>query len=678
MENPAACLLAIDGLLDGASDAHKVLGTVLARAGEAFGAHRANVFTVHELPAGGLGQSVAAQWRAAGYEPIGAQDAVEGDALGPESGMLWDFSGQRRRGEGFTILTRMLEGRLRYLFERQGILSTCSEPIFVHGDWWGHLNVNDCEMERTWSEDERAALRLIARLVGRALGRTDGGLSEAMRAAMVASAPEAIVVIDEDGCVCEFNPAAEEMFGIARGDVIGRPVASVVTPARAREHPRRGSSPALVGEVVDARSIGHRITTEGERADGSTFPVELAVTEVKADGRRLFAAYLRDLTTLRATEAALERQREALTQSEKLNALGAMLAGVAHELNNPLSVVVGRAFMLEEQVEDPRISASLRRLREAADRCAQISRTFLTIARKTPTKNALVDVTEPLRNALDFNAYALRSTGVEVMLEAEEKVPLVFADADLLVQVFSNLIVNAEHALRRSPAPRLLQISVARDGERGVRIDVTDNGPGIPQGAASRVFEPFYTTKGVGMGTGLGLSVSRGMVEAMGGTIIVDPGPARGTRFSVQLPVAEEIGARQPEPVPANGALNVLIVDDEPDLRMLLTEFLTADGCSVDEAEDGAVALRLIAGGADYDAILADARMPKIDGATLYREAIAIAPQLAGRFAIITGDTFLGSPPANADGPEIIAKPFEPSRLRAFLRGLPPREQRGG
>ena len=179
-----------------------------------------------------------------------------------------------------------------------------------------------------------------------------------------------------------------------------------------------------------------------------------------------------------------------------------------------------------------------------------------------------------------------------------------------------------------------------------------------------------------GMRTRVDIHVEHGRLQRF--RQIVDPGPARGTRFSVQLPVAEEIGARQPEPLPANGALNVLIVDDEPDLRMLLTEFLTADGCSVDEAEDGAVALRLIAGGADYDAILADARMPKIDGATLYREAIAIAPQLAGRFAIITGDTFLGSPPANADGPEIIAKPFEPSRLRAFLRGLPPREQRGG
>lgn len=672
MDGALARLLSIDTLLKTAPDAHSALADVLALAGEAIGAHRATVFAVHDMPAVGLGQSLVAEWRAAGIERPIARSAMVSEPLGPQDETLWDWSVRRRRGEGIAVLTRTLEGRVREVFEAHGIVSTYSEPIFVRGDWWGHCGVSDCERERPWTADERALLKLVARLIGRALGREAEaeGLGEAMRAAMVNSAPEGIIVIDEDGFACEFNPAAEAMFGLARSEVIGRSITSVVTPRSLRGRHNAGFRRYI--ETGEAHILGRRVNTEGQRADGTSFPIELTVTEVKAQGRRLFAAYVRDLTALRAAEETLERQRDALYQSEKLNALGSLLAGVAHELNNPLSVVVGRAIMLEEQVDDPRIVGSLRRLREAADRCARISKSFLAIARKTPTRHVAIDIAEPLGAALELNGYALRSTGVEVDFAPPQGLAAVLADADLLVQVFSNIIVNAEQALRQAPEPRRLRVSARTEGTSAVRVEIADNGPGIPAAVASRVFEPFYTTKGVGAGTGIGLSVSRGMVEAMGGTIAVDPGPGRGARFIVTLPVAPQTaaGAADQQAAPSGGALRVLIVDDEEELRNLLSELLVADGCVVDTAEDGASALRLIAGGADYDAVLADARMPKLDGATLYREALAIAPRLAGRFAIITGDTFLGGMHGGTDGPEVIEKPFEPKRIRAFLSGV--------
>jgi PAS domain S-box-containing protein len=662
-------VLDADALLKSA-EPMAVADELLALLGAGFAAHRVVLFRVHDLPGIGLGQTCVADWAAGGPVDRPPPVAVADEPLGSIDPTLAEWTRRRRRGEIIDARRRDLSGLLRSEFERQGILSALSAPIFSRGAYWGQVGVNDCVIEREWTADEAAALEMVARLLGRALGRATeaDGLSEAMRAAMVAAAPDAIIVVDEDGFGLEFNPAAETMFGVPREAMIGRPVSDTVTP----EHLRAAHAEGFKAYITGGRPkmLGRRVNTEGLRASGEVFPIELTVTEVKAEGRRLFAAHVRDLTQLRAAEREVARQREALYQSEKLNALGSLLAGVAHEMNNPLSVVVGRAMMLEEAVADAAVADQVRRLREAAERCAKISRTFLAIARHAPGKVAPVPVERPVRAALELNAYAFKASGVQVELTVPSPAACVMGDEDQLVQVLSNLLVNAEHALRAVPPPRRAAVAVRAVGDR-VEVVVEDNGPGIPAANAGRVFDPFYTTKPVGMGTGVGLSVSRGMVTAMGGTIELDPRPGEGARFTVSL-VAAEPSAESVAPAPRpriSGCRRILVVDDEAEVRALLVDILAADGCIVDTAADGAAGLRRIKEVADYDAVLADARMPELDGWSLFAEAIKIRPGLHGRFAIVTGDTLAGvaEPP---DGCVTIGKPFEPRQIRAFLAGL--------
>ncbi len=662
-------VLSVDTLLKSAEPL-AALNELLALVGEAFGAHRVLLFRVHDVPTVGLGQTCVADWAAGIWAERPAPIRVSAEPVGDADATLAEWTRRRRRGELITAHRRELTGLLRDEYERQGILSVLSVPIFSRGAFWGHLGINDCRRERTWTDAEKATIALVGRLLGRALGRAAEaeGLSEAMRAAMVAAAPDAIIVIDEDGYALEFNPAAELMFGVAREAMVGTPIADTITPTHLRAAHQDGFKAYITGGRP--KILGRRVTTEGLSADGTVFPIELTVTEVKAEGRRLFAAHVRDLTQLRAAEREVARQREALYQSEKLNALGSLLAGVAHEMNNPLSVVVGRAMMLEEAATDPATADQVRRLREAAERCARISRTFLAIARHAPGKVAPVPVERPVRAALELNAYAFRATGISVELTVPAPSPCAMGDEDQLVQVLSNILVNAEHALRGAPAPRRITVAVRAAGE-AVRIVVEDSGPGIAAEAAGRVFEPFFTTKPVGTGTGIGLSVSRGMVTAMGGSIDLDPRPGEGARFTITLPAAETPGCTTsvaPMPRVPRGR-RVLVVDDEAEVRALLADLLAADGCIVDTAADGAAGLRRIQEVDDYAAVLADARMPELDGWTLFAEAVKIRPGLSGRFAIVTGDTMAGvaSPP---EGCITIGKPFEPRQIREFLAGL--------
>jgi len=404
---------------------------------------------------------------------------------------------------------------------------------------------------------------------------------------------------------------------------------------------------------------------------------ETQVARFEADGAFAgFVGALVDITDRKRAEAELARQREALYQSEKLSALGSLLAGVAHELNNPLSVVVGQATMLEDGATDPKIVERAAKIRRAADRCSRIVRSFLSLARRRTPELTAVQLNTVVEMAIELLSYQLRTADVQLSLELAEDLPSVLADADQLNQVVTNLVHNALQALGDKAGLRRLTVSTGYAGNGTLRLNVIDNGPGVPAELRARIFEPFFTTKSPGAGTGIGLSLCLASIAAHGGSIAVEETPGGGATFIVELPVraggAVEAGLGKAKVErPAMPRRRILVVDDEPEIAATLAEMLQDAGHWVETAENGRQALDRLAAGA-FDLILSDLRMPVMDGPALYGALRAAHPALLGRIAFITGDTlstqikeFL-----SATGVPSIEKPFTTEAIRTLVARL--------
>lgn len=367
-------------------------------------------------------------------------------------------------------------------------------------------------------------------------------------------------------------------------------------------------------------------------------------------------------------EHELEQSRAALYQSEKLTALGSLLAGVSHELNNPLSVVVGQALIMEGKAGDQATAVRAGKIRAAAERCARIVQSFLAMARQREPERQPVDINDLLQAALDLTAYGLRSADVKVSTRFERELPIVFGDAGQLHQLFANLIINAQHALESQRGARELSIATSVAEDRVV-VELHDSGPGVPADLRPRIFEPFFTTKPVGSGTGLGLSFAYGVSQAHGGTLsLVDT--AVGALFRVELPARQSPEGPAPVEgdVPEIAAGTALVVDDEVDLAETLSELLEAEGWKVIIADSGARAIEILQE-EDPQLIIADIKMPQVDGPGLYTWLQEHRPRLVERLVFLTGDT-LGAA-ANAFlascGRPFVEKPFSSATIATLL-----------
>jgi two-component system NtrC family sensor kinase len=401
--------------------------------------------------------------------------------------------------------------------------------------------------------------------------------------------------------------------------------------------------------------------------------LEVRVRERTAELLQANDSLRREIAERQRAEEQLQRQQEALFQREKLAAMGSLLASVAHELNNPLSVVMVQSDLLSEEIRDRALAERIKVINESAERCVSIVQNFLALARRTPPQRTQVALNAIIEEAMRLLAYALRVDNIEVYRDLADDLPPLWADRHQLHQVLVNLITNAHQALRESPLPRQLMLSTDYDAERClVILEVADSGPGIPAELQGRIFEPFFTTKPPGVGTGLGLPFCRGIVEAHGGSIAVQSAPGRGATFHVELPVGVTPPAGVVAPTPGlpeqvvGGA--VLVVDDEPGITSALAYLLRRDGYVVDTAPNGRLALHKLQE-RSYDLILCDLRMPELDGPGLYRELEERLPHLLPRLIFLTGDTL--SPEAREFlekvGGARLNKPFRAADVRRMV-----------
>ncbi|MEK1932946.1 MAG: PAS domain S-box protein [Pararhizobium sp.] len=511
--------------------------------------------------------------------------------------------------------------------------------------------------------------------------------AEAYHAVIVETALDAIVVIDDTGIVVDFNPAAVSIFGYARDEALGRQISDLIIPPALRSAHGRGMKSYLESGV--SRVLGQRLELEALRANGEQIPIELTIADVTLGAKRLFAAHLRDLTAARQAQAEIERQRETLHQKEKLAALGSLLAGVAHELNNPLSIVIGQSMMLRDKLENgatglsqvEELAQRTIKIENAANRCARIVRSFLDMARQRKTERQAVLLAQLVKDALDLLSYNLRSAGVIVETDLPETLPPLWIDSDQIHQVIVNLVVNAHQALEaKSNGDRCILIAAEHEpGAQMVRLSISDNGPGIPPNIRSRVFDPYFTTKPQGIGTGIGLAVSRGLIEAHGGTLDIDDRRAGdGACFVIRLPLGSSphnLGDAHPQTKAAltGTKRHVLVIDDEVEIAELLSDMAEQLGFGVVVANSGQAAkTRLEQGGLSLDAILCDIHMPGGDGPAFYEWLQTAYPALSTRIGFVTGDTLgpaAGRFLARAGCP-VIEKPFTPEDIRRILASL--------
>ena len=473
-------------------------------------------------------------------------------------------------------------------------------------------------------------------------------------------ASDAIMTFDSLGRFTSVNDAGEEISGYSRDELIGRffgPLLPLSELPRAVMEFRK----ALSGQPGQFESVVVR--KDGERR-------HITITYSCPQRSREVLCLIRDATE----EKQLQQQ---LVQSEKMGAIGQLVSGVAHELNNPLASITAFAQLMlsdgnltEEDHHATEVIASESR------RAARIVHNLLTFARQHKAEKTYADINQVIENALELRGYDLSVRGIQIERHFADPAPSTMVDAYQLQQVILNLVTNAEQAMAGvERTSHRLTVRTRRDAET-IRIEIEDTGAGIPVECLERIFNPFYTTKAVGHGTGLGLSISLGIISEHGGRIWAEKGQAGGAKFCVDLPRVEppegsDSTVSSPALAPQHG-LRILVADDESPIREALSRFLEKSGHVVVAVESGSGAL---AAGREheFDAIFLDIRMPDLSGQNVFEQWQRERPELARRVVFITGDMVSADLQQflSGTGQPFIAKPFDLNIVLQVLNRSP-------
>lgn len=553
-------------------------------------------------------------------------------------------------------------------------------PLVVGKQVIGVLSVDNQQSHRVFTENDQYMLSTLADYAAIAIENTrlyqQVKASEERYKDLFANAYDLIFMLDHDLRITSINRIGPQVMRYSLEELIGQPLehfSESVSWEQAQQ---------LMIEVQDGADVAP-FELELVRYDGEPIYLEISARLMQnghnAKGIHCIA---RNLTERRK----LEQQ---LVQSEKLSAIGQLVAGVAHELNNPLTSISGYAQLLQrdKSLSDVTMQDVLQ-IHTQAERAARIVRNLLIFAREHKPERVMTDLNEVLHNTLMLQAYQLRVDNIKVVSEYEEDLPTTIADPHQLQQVFLNLINNAHQAMQQRGGGGTLTLSTRSGQSRRsssdpvasdqiIEVAVSDTGVGISDRDISRIFDPFFTTKPVGQGTGLGLSICFGIIQEHGGVIWVDSTLGVGTTIYVEIPLRAQIEPA-PDPIPPLTAnnddaapLQVLVVDDEAPVGQFLARLLKEMGHRPVVVESAKQALEILAR-QHFDTILADIKMPEMDGFDLYAAVNEQYPDLASQIVFITGDTLSPSTLeriAEHNNP-FIGKPFAIPQLEQTLRGL--------
>lgn len=501
------------------------------------------------------------------------------------------------------------------------------------------------------------------------------GVREGRLRTVLDTVADAIVTIDQGGVVRSANAAIEAAFGYRVEEILGTPVARLI-PGWAKEHPDFVLRPGVAEQSASAPRSA--VETEGQRKDGSRFPVEVSLGWGHEAGEVRTTAVIRDITTRKQVDEALRR-------GQRMEVVGQLTGGIAHDFNNLLGIIVGNLDLLDGQVGDETAQRRLRTAIKAALRGADLTRRLLSFARGRAGATAPTDLNAIIRSMDEMLQRSL-TTVVEVELILAEPLWLTAIDAGDFEDVVLNLALNARDAMPQGGRLSIETANVALDGDYAVQnpglvpgdyvvVAVSDTGVGMTKETLERAFEPFFTTKSEAKGSGLGLSMVYGFARRSLGNVKLYSEPGHGTVVRLYLPRAADADVQNrphetAEPALPGGHETVLVVDDEDDLRMIAVEFLQTLGYRTLAASDGAEALAMVAGNEPIDFLFSDVVMPGgMNGQELAEQAKVLRPELA--ILLTSGFPRNGtrSPKGNLKLP-ILPKPYRRADLAQWVRRL--------
>jgi two-component system NtrC family sensor kinase len=536
--------------------------------------------------------------------------------------------------------------------------SVLDAPLVIEGEVVGLLRVASSEADAFSGARERT-FYTVANQVSLALERV-AAQRRAERdqlASLAESLSDGIVLVDSALRVTSLNRAAHAHLAELAGAALAEGASLGGTPLAAlAEEALTSSKPTPMRELrASAEPAGRR------------YLVGMAAPLAGSPEGSAAVVILRDVTEERLMQ-------ERLLQSEKMVSVGQLVSGVAHELNNPLTGIMGFAQLLLARELDDRTRQDVETIYGEAERASKIVQNLLSFARRKRAEKELANLNLLLERVLELRSYDLRVKNIEVELDLDPKLPATMVDADQVQQVFLNLIINAEQAMLAANGRGTLTVRSRREKE-AMRLVVQDDGPGMTSETLRRIFDPFFTTKQAGEGTGLGLTISYGIIDEHGGRIWAESQPGKGTTFVIELPVVRgperRLEVEQEEQRPAMEARSILVVDDEQSIQRLLGSILQMDGHRVDTARNGREALDYI-GRRRYDLVITDIKMPDMDGRDLYQHLREIDMDLARRTIFITGDTV--SPETRTFLQRVhnpcLAKPFRVREVRETILQL--------